>query len=469
MLPAALLLAAFARGAAAAPKPIALSPRSPPSPFSLALGVDRGPGCAGAASIGAQLRGAGTALIRTHDAGVLDWCVLFPDPAADPADPASYRWAAGDAYFKSILDAGFAPYLRLGASWSAPSPACTAPDAATFAAVAVKTLAHYNDGLWGGFSGRRVAAVEIFNEPDEPRFWNRSADAFHELFDATARALKAYDAALVVGGPGVAQPLANASYPYSFGLLDFAAARGTPMDFFSWHSYGAIAAPPAAWGHSPEQIYGRTIGAVEAALAARGLGRLKQHVTEWQPAILGNASVTGSAEAASFTAAALSLMAAAPSVAVSVFYPGCEGTGPDGSWGMFLDYGNGTTAYRREGRAWAAVGATLRDAPLALRADFAPEADFTVLAGANAAGTLASVVVAARASAYDALALAVPLAGAAGGAAARAAVAVLLLDGESAEPPQWANSTAAVEGGSVAVAVPRFAPPAVAWVLVSAL
>jgi hypothetical protein len=139
--------------------------------------------------------------------------------------------------------------------------------------------------------------------------------------------------------------------------------------------------------------------------------------------ILGNASTTGGAEAASFTASALTFMAQAEDLAVSIFYPACEGTGENGSWGMFADLGNGTLAWRREGRAWGAVGALLDLTPWALAASLAPaEADYTALAGSDspeeAQRTTVSAVLSARASQTEALVVSAVL-----GRAAAAAVA----------------------------------------------
>ena len=463
------LIASLLTATAAPIKSILLSPPlHPPRLRALQRGVDRGPNCAGPATIAPQLSSSATTLIRTHDAGVLDWCVLFPDPTADPSLPQSYSWAAGDAYFKTILEGGFRPYIRLGVSWTYPSPSCINPDPALFAAVAVKTLAHYNDGWAGGFlppPAQKVQHCELWNEPDgQPRFWNSSSDAFHALFDAAARAIKAYDPLLLVGGPGVAQPLGPLSYNYSFGLLDFVAARSTPIDFFSWHTYGHVSGAPGSWGHSPADLYNGTIAAVRAGLAARGLQHLKQHITEWDPAILGNETVTGGAEAASFTASALTFMADADDVAVSVFYPGCEGVGADGSWGLFEDFGNGTVGWRREGRAWGAVGATLRDAPLAMGAVFPAEKDYTVLAGGSASGALVSVVVSARASSFSGFSLSVPVSGGGVGGGGVAAVSVFLMDG--VREGAWQNTTAPINGGVCNVLVAEFSPPSVAWVRV---
>jgi hypothetical protein len=473
MLLALLLLLCSIAPSCSVSKVVTLTSLAVPRRYSLQRGVDRGPDCSHNTSLGPELRAMGTTLIRTHDAGVLDWCVLFPNPTADPSLPSSYNFAPGDAYFAQITGEGFRPYLRLGSSWTVPLPSCIHPDPAVFAAVAVRTLAHYNDGWAQGFTGRLVSLVELFNEPDEPRFWNGTAAQFYALFDGAARALKAYDPSLQVGGPGVASPLAPASSSYSFGLLDYVQAHSTPVDFFSWHSYGDIASS-GSWGHSPQGIYNDTITQLRAALQQRGLGRLQQHVTEWQPAILGNASTTGSAEAASFTASALTFMAQAQDVAVSIFYPACEGTGAQASWGMFADLGNGTLAWRREGRAWGAVGALLQATPWALAAALAPaEADYTALAGSDSAEeaqrTTVSAVLSARATQTGGVVLSAVL-GSAAAAAGLASASIYLLSSAVSADGLWSNSTVQVaQDGRVQVSVPGFAPPAVAWVTLAAL
>lgn len=127
------------------------------------LGGDRGPRCDSGASIASSLPELRATLIRTHDAGVMDWCVLFPNASRATDDPTAYDWSAGDALFSTIVGAGLAPYVRLGTSWTVPRPECLHPDPAVFARVAVQTVAHYNDGWSHGFTGKRIAALEIWN------------------------------------------------------------------------------------------------------------------------------------------------------------------------------------------------------------------------------------------------------------------------------------------------------------------
>jgi len=463
MRSAAALLLALAAPSAALPKRITLAPAAG-ARFALTHGVDRGPACDTAnASVAGELRALRASVLRTHDAGVLDWCVLFPDPSRDPDDEGAWDFARGDAYFASILGAGLAPYFRVGGSWSVPSSACLDPDPGVFARVAVNTIRRYNEGTFGppgvgpsagpkGFPGRRIFAVEVMNEPDGSRFWNSTPAAFFRLFDATVRALKAHDPALLVGGPGVANTLAPASRPYAFGLLDAVAAAGTPIDFYSWHGYGTGA-------EAPEALYSRTLAAVRAYLDSRGLASVQQHVTEWASAILGNASLLDSPLAAAYVGAAMTYFAQG-GAALATFYPACEGRGA-ASWGLFADVGDGTVRWRGQGRAYEAVAATLRTTPFAMAAAFAAEEDYAVLAGGDAAAAgSVNVVVSAQRSAAGAFLLAVPL-GRAGGSAR---VSVFLID--AAQPlGAWvvANASVAVVDGVATVAQP-FAPPAVAWV-----
>ena len=454
--------------AASAPPPqppplrVTLLPSSA-APFSMVLGVDRGPSCESGASITQQLHDLRVTHIRTHDAGVLDWCVLFPNASADTEDPRNYAWAAGDAYFAQITGAGFVPYVRLGTSWSVPSPACLRPDPAVFSRVAVNTVRHYTEG-WGGGSVYGVPLYfEIWNEPDEPRFWVAAPAAFYELFDTTARALKAHNASLAVGGPGVASALRDTNF--SFALIDDLAARGTPLDFFSFHGYGTGAARPTA-------LYAPTAAALRARLDARGLGRVALHATEWAPAIQANQSVLDGAAYAAFVATALTALEGG-GVDVAVYYPGCEGLGP-GSWGLFQDGGGGgggaPAAWRSAGRAFQAVGATLRDTPLPLTAALAGAGggEASALAGRSAgAAPLVSAVVSAVSGATSGALVSV------GGLppGARVSVSAWCIGGGGAgggaDPflPCVANASAAVDaGGVLALPLLPLAVPGVLWV-----
>src|SRR3954467_2997071 len=79
----------------------------------------------------------------------------------------------------------------------------------------------------------RTWYFEVWNEPNLAGFWERAdQQAYFELYENTARAIKAVDPQLRVGGPS---PAGAAWVPE---LLAFAARRGVPVDFVSTHTYG---------------------------------------------------------------------------------------------------------------------------------------------------------------------------------------------------------------------------------------
>jgi hypothetical protein len=133
-------------------------------------------------------------VVRTHDSSVLDWPVYFPHPEldVDTADPANYDFSKGDAFLASILDNGFEPYFRLGASFNFPGGGLPSADVPTnltaLADVLLHTVMHYRDG-WGSdgkYEGnKQIKYWEIWNEPDSScdwstspscgQFWNRTS------------------------------------------------------------------------------------------------------------------------------------------------------------------------------------------------------------------------------------------------------------------------------------------------------
>jgi xylan 1,4-beta-xylosidase len=73
---------------------------------------------------------------------------------------------------------------------------------------------------------------EVWNEANLRVFWAADQAAYFDLYDATARAVKAADPAIRVGGPG------TAAVGWVDDLLSHAAETGSPVDFVSTHTYG---------------------------------------------------------------------------------------------------------------------------------------------------------------------------------------------------------------------------------------
>jgi hypothetical protein len=472
---AALVVAAIVAAAVILTRPVPrvtarltidLSQPSGGAPYGFSHGFNRAPVCDSGASIAGFLPPLGASIIRTHDQRALDWWVIFPDPLRDPDDPSAYNFTAGDALFAAILAAGQAPYIRLGVSWPPGPPAVPAwslrPAPALFARISVRMVQHYNDAAWvGGFSGKRVAAWEVWNEPDgtNPVMWGGSPLEFYALYNATAAALKAYDPSLRVGGPGVARA---SSADYAYGFVDFVVRSGAPLDFFSWHFYGS--------GATRATGMAETAAGVRAYLDTAGLANVSQHVTEWNTDATPSHTDRDSAAAAAFVAITQTL-AVQGGVSVSLFYPACAGIGQS-SWGIFQDAGDGRTVTSRlETRAYGWVGDLLArtPAPLVVLGSAGPEA--SALAGSSRGDSLGggggglnasnvSVVYATqywRCSRLDLTFTGIPSA-AYGGVQPWHAVAELIDGG--GHDGRVAVADVAVQGETVSISVP-FASPAV--------
>ena len=78
----------------------------------------------------------------------------------------------------------------------------------------------------------RTWYFEVWNEPDLPgAFFNGTRDEYFRLYEITARAIKAVDAAIPVGGPSTS----GSKWVKSF--LAFCRANDVPVDFVTTHQY----------------------------------------------------------------------------------------------------------------------------------------------------------------------------------------------------------------------------------------
>ncbi|MEW5938056.1 MAG: hypothetical protein AB1750_00225 [Chloroflexota bacterium] len=242
-------------------------------------GINIGPIPAGAptnADLTDAYREVGVTMIRTHDYyGPLDMATMYPDQSADPRDPASYDFTASDRVFAAILAGRFEPYLRLGDSYNngrgfPPANPRAPTNLDHWVQAAVEVTRHYLE--MSRQAGIEMRYVEIWNEPDNGKFWDASPEEFFRLFDATARALKQEFPNLKVGGPGFAPSgaLAPKGIAFTRGLLDYAREHQTPFDFFSWHMYS-----------NDPQDYVRAAQFYRGELDARGFQSVTMHVTEW--------------------------------------------------------------------------------------------------------------------------------------------------------------------------------------------
>ena len=195
-----------------------------------------------------HFRAAGIPYARTHDAAFYDdyggehivYIVnIFPNFDAYPEDPASYDFQLTDEYLRIMELAGVKPFYRLGNKiehWSKKYGTLPPKDFHKWAVICEHIIRHYTEGWADGFH-MDIEYWEIWNEPDldpddstHKRCWGGTMLEFFELYDITAKHLKACFPHLKIGGPALAGNVQWAE--------KFLAQLDAPLDFFSWHTYG---------------------------------------------------------------------------------------------------------------------------------------------------------------------------------------------------------------------------------------
>lgn len=96
-------------------------------------------------------------------------------------------------------------------------------------------VAHWT-GRYGLAEVRDHWSFEIGNEPGRELSWSGTQEDYFRLYDETARAVRAVDAELEVGGP------ACAAGEWVDGLLAHLAGSGAPLDFLSVHASASLPA-----------------------------------------------------------------------------------------------------------------------------------------------------------------------------------------------------------------------------------
>ncbi len=255
------------------------------------LGINIGPlgtGAAGNPALTTSYQQLGVNLIRTHDYyDPLDMATLYPDRSKDPDAQSSFNFTgkvggdfrSSDDVFGSIVNNGFEPFFRLGDSYNNAKPP-TDSERANWVKAAVNVLKHYRQGQWGGFQSN-FRYVEIWNEPDNVVFWPRpyTPTQFHQLYDASAKAVRAAFPELKIGGPGLTPSgcLSDSGKRWTTAFLDYVKQNNTPLDYFSWHMYSNAPADYAACA-----AYYRS------ALDERGFTQVPTLLTEWNTSAEGS-------------------------------------------------------------------------------------------------------------------------------------------------------------------------------------
>jgi hypothetical protein len=273
-------------------------------------------------------------------------------------------------------------------------------DPARWAAACAGIVRHYNEGWAGGFR-YGIRHWEIWNEPENrPVMWTGTDAQFLELYQVTARRLRAEFPTIKIGGPAfgyygrfdgaVLQPSELCA-----AFLDLCRRASLPLDFFSWHCYT----------DNPAELAARA-RAVRRVLDARGFAKTESHLNEWNflpgnswDVLLPQATPETRQRAADqmagapcgvFLVAALIELQDAP-VDVCNFYHG-----ETGIFGMFTEVGAPTRNY------YAMLAfAQMLDTPRRVRTTGAVPGKLAVAAGTRAGNSHAAVLVANLAGGED--------------------------------------------------------------------
>ena len=249
---------------------------------------------------------------RLHDVGgafgsnrYVDIPNIFRNFDADENDPESYDFAFTDELIKALFEYGTVPYFRLGVTIENQSVIKAyhihpPKDYGKWARICEHIIRHYNEGWADGFH-YNIEYWEIWNEPenrDDPKLnqmWTGTAEQYYELYDVAAKHLKkCFGDKIKVGGyaacgfygifsdpqkygisldksddPYYSQPKQLYRVDFFFGFLDYIKAHNSPIDFFSWHTYGGV------------DIISAEADFLDKTLKEYGYGDIETHLNEW--------------------------------------------------------------------------------------------------------------------------------------------------------------------------------------------
>ena len=186
----------------------------------------------------------GTSLVRAH-------AILHDDNAVATRDPGGslrFDFSTVDAIYDQVLQLGLRPVVELSFM-----PAALARDPGltvfTYRGIIsppadwgewrelVMALARHLVQRYGIDEVARWA-FEVWNEPNLVVFWPGTQQEYLRLYDEAARAVKAVDPRLRIGGP------ATAAGEWIEALAAHAASDRVPLDFVSTHTYGNLPLDP---------------------------------------------------------------------------------------------------------------------------------------------------------------------------------------------------------------------------------
>lgn len=257
--------------------------------FDFAVGADF-PGTLRRADSQAQLKTAvdelGFRTLRFH--------AIFHDAlktvSRDASGQYQFDFTGIDALYDDLLAKGIKPFVELGFTPEAMATSpqtifywkgnTSHPQAEPWAAL-VEAFTRHLVARYGAAEVRQWP-FEVWNEPNLAGFWERADQkAYFDLYARTARAIKAVDPQLRVGGPSTA----GADWVDVF--LAFCKDNAVPVDFVTTHTYGVEGGFLDEFGQddnklsrSPDAIVG-DVKRVRAQIEASAFPGLPLYITEW--------------------------------------------------------------------------------------------------------------------------------------------------------------------------------------------
>ncbi|WP_083671976.1 GH39 family glycosyl hydrolase [Sphingomonas montana] len=152
-----------------------------------------------------------------------------------------YDWTRLDQLIDGLLARKIKPFVELGFTPEAMATSkqtifywkgnTSHPEPKAWAALVDAFVRHARQRY--GAAEVRSWFFEVWNEPNLAGFWEKADQkAYFELYESSARTIKAIDPQLRVGGPSTA----GAAWVPE--LLAYVAKRGVPIDFLTTHTYG---------------------------------------------------------------------------------------------------------------------------------------------------------------------------------------------------------------------------------------
>jgi xylan 1,4-beta-xylosidase len=201
-----------------------------------------------------------------------------------------YDWTKIDQLYDAFLGMGLKPFVELGFTPQALKTSdnkifywngnTSHPDRAGWRALVDAFVRHLRERY--GEEEVRSWYFEVWNEPNLDGFWEKADQkAYFDLYEDSARTIKAIDPQLRVGGPSTA----GAAWVPEF--LEFAAGRKIPVDFVTTHTYGVDGGFLDEKGQddnklstNPDSIIG-DVRRVREQIAASKFPNLPLYFTEW--------------------------------------------------------------------------------------------------------------------------------------------------------------------------------------------